>query len=433
MSVGDCLVLSYVLLGWAMHKNNGMYSPEALVLLCGSSLFFCGALLVRKRKKQLLHTGLPLMGLLVFFSLNMQSAPVLYLQLPWFERYVHAANMFFFLALPLVYVGLGNLTKLRSFLFRCAVFAAFLFRLLLPFASPAPQIDVFTITQDAAAHMLRGESPYSARLKDVYDGSTGSWGYVMEHYTYPPASLYPQLLAYDSTLDVRFALIAAEALFVCVLWRMFSSHRMRLHAELSTLLFLYHPRSLFVLEQGWNEPLLLGALSLFLVLSIQKRSFLAAFVYGYFLALKQYLVFLFLPYFILERKWKLIAVTLLTTGATLLPFLFWDPHGLLEQGILFQLQTPFRADSLSLPSFLHPFVGHTTKLLGMIVGLLAGAVSSFYFRRERLSGFLWAVTLTSFLLFLFGGQAFCNYYYFLGGLILLLLAHISSSSTKHQF
>ena len=39
-----------------------------------------------------------------------------------------------------------------------------------------------------------------------------------------------------------------------------------------------------------------------------------------------------------------------------------------------------------------------------------------------LRGYLFAVTITMFVIFVFGSQAFCNYYYFVSGLLLFLLA-----------
>src|SRR5579864_450588 len=70
--------------------------------------------------------------------------------------------------------------------------AASALHLVTPFATPQPQIDVFTWTQSAVHALLQGVHPYTVHAPDVYGGSR-SFGYTVSVYPYMPATLIAYL------------------------------------------------------------------------------------------------------------------------------------------------------------------------------------------------------------------------------------------------
>src|SRR5262249_365127 len=146
-------------------------------------------------------------------------------------------------------------------LFAGCVLLAFVLRALIPWGSPAPIIDVFVMFQESAQHALHGLNPYSTPVSDVYQGSQ-DFGYHIWGYAYLPTNLYAHVLAYAAFGDVRYGYVVAEAVCVGVLWWLGRHTGQRVVAELVVLLFLFHPRGLFVLEQAWTEPLIAMMLAL---------------------------------------------------------------------------------------------------------------------------------------------------------------------------
>jgi hypothetical protein len=308
----------------------------------------------------------------------------------------------------------------RAFFFAGAL-AGFGLRLWMLRVSPAPVIDVFVEFQESARHLLAGLNPYTVPVSDVYQG-TQDYGYRLLGYAYLPANLYLQTAAYALTGDFRYGCIAAEAVVALALYRVAGPGRRV--AMLAVLLFVFHPRGLFVIEQGWTEPFIAGAFALFLWLRERRPASLGpAAAYGYMLSLKQYLVYFVLHLFMIERRGKALAIAAVTGALTCVPFLVWDPPSFLTYAVKFQLETPFRPDGLTVVSLLHRLLGLTAgKWLAGLVGLCVAAFTYRRFQPLGLVGYLLSVTLTTFSIFLFGSQAFCNYYYLVSVLCLFLFA-----------
>ena len=327
------------------------------------------------------------------------------------------------LLIPLIaftYLFSQRKDSVRQWCFGAAIFIAFAFRLAMPLASPEPIIDVFVIIQESAEHLLEGKNPYDTPISDVYGGR----GQVYRGYPYPPASLYPLTTAYGLFGDARYAYILSEAIVAVVLWSLAGPTWARRGAELLVLLFLFQPQSLFVLEQSWTEPLVLACLSIALLLKERGYPLLATVVYGYFLSLKQYLVFFALHWLLMERRWQHIAIGALAGTATFLPFLLWDPLSLWQRGVWASLVYGIPHESLNISTLLH----HTTSLRwGKLPGALAGTAAGMgslllFWKQGGLYHYLMATSVTMFTMLLWGNQAFTNYYYLLGGLLLHLLA-----------
>jgi hypothetical protein len=429
MGTGLLLLVAYVLLVIGLLINWGAYDPLALVLLIASFslivLAFAWACRGGLRDRRV--PGVPVFAsALIALLLAAFSKPTaIYLTGPLYDRAYHSWLVVLVCLIALAYIVIAkNGNRLRQMVFVAAVVVALGFRLWMPVASPAPVIDVFAFCTESAQHLLEGKNPYTTPVADVYQGAAAGLGYSIKAYIYLPADLLIQTASYALTGDVRYGYVLAELVVALILWRLSRRRWGESTAQLIALLFLYNPRSLFVIEQSWVDPLILMFFALFLLLRERGKPTAASIAYGYMLFLKQHLLFAFFQWFILERNWKRILTGLAVGFLTLLPFAIWDWRGLLHNGILFTVNVPFRADSLTIFSFLaslgvpHPSYSWAVPI-GAVIMLLTFIPQRLI---DPLRGYLFSVTITMFGMFLILSTSFCNYYYLVAGQLIFLLA-----------
>jgi hypothetical protein len=433
---------AFVALAGAMVSGNGRYTPLAIVLALGA--FGSLTVLAREMCRSAPAAGDPspdsgvdgardsaghtwehvlAVSLLLCLVLGLATAPGTFVRGATYRVVQAVVNLILIGAVARTFLRRAPAFRSCRAVFLVAVVAGFGLRLAMPVVSPSPVIDVFAQFKESAQHLLAGLNPYTVPFSDVYQG-TRDYGYHTLGYAYLPANLLLQTVAYWLTGDIRYGYIAAEVVVATALYRVAGAAPGRLAPMLVVLLFLYHPRGLFVIEQGWTEPFIAGAFALFLWLRDGRPGNLwSAAAYGFMLSLKQYLVYFVLHLFMIERRPKALAAAAGTGFLTLVPFLVWDPASLYTYGVLFQLKTPFRPDGLTVVTLLYRLFGFTAgKWLAALVGLGVGVYTYRRFRAFGLAGYLLAVTLTTFAIFLSGSQAFCNYYYLVSVLCLFVLA-----------
>jgi len=417
---------AFVALAGAMVSGNGRYTPLAIVL----ALAGFGSLVVMAQET--LRAQVPpertwervlTVSLLLCLILGLTTPPGSFVQGAAYRVVQALVNLVLIGAVSRTFLRRAPVFRSCRVVFFAAVAAGFALRLAMPVVSPSPVIDVFAQFQESAQHLLAGLNPYTVPFSDVYRG-THDYGYRTFGYAYLPANILPQTVSYWLTGDIRYGCIAAEAMVAVALYRIARPAPGRLAPMLVVLLFLFHPRGLYVIEQAWTEPFIAGAFALFLWLRDRTPGSLwPAAAYGYMLSLKQYLVYFVLHLFMIERRPKALAAAAATGFLTLVPFLVWNPASLFTYGVMFQLETPFRPDGLTVVTLLYRLFGFTAgKWLAALVGLAVGVYTYWRFIGLGLPGYLLAVTLTTYAIFLFGSQAFCNYYYLVSVLSLFVLA-----------
>jgi hypothetical protein len=432
--VGTLILCAHALLALGLLRSNGQYEFGSLMLLLASfgALSLAGIAAATGK----MHLTAPPAGLLAFVLLVLLIAgtshtPGIYVQRATYDGFfLRTEWLLIFLVFGAFLAKQARAEKWREGVFLFGVILAFMLRASMLSASPAPVIDTFTAQQEGAQHILEGKNPYGIPVSDVYNGGA-SFGYQLGGYVYPPADLYIRTAVYALTGDVRWTSILAEAVMALALWAVGTRFLPRDKVRLLILLFLFHPRGLFVLEQSWTDTLILLFFSLFLLCETRKRTSAAAAVYGYMLGLKQYLVFFAFHWFLLRKPFRHAEIALWVLLLSVLPFVLWQAGDFVKNGLLFNVSIPFRGDSLTFANYLHQKNGFTpTGSLSLLSGGIAAIATYLGFRRlPRLTAFAFAVTITTFALFLFGHQAFCNYYYFVGGLMIWLLTMLEHSDT----
>ncbi len=287
---------------------------------------------------------------------------------------------------------------------------------------PHPQIDLWQLQQGASDHLLHGRNPYSHAISNSSQG--GMFGYRIDHYDYLPLNLLLGLPAYLLGRDYRYSLVACMFIIVVVIRVVGRRLQVAPRAvDLITMAFLLHPMHGFCMIQGWAEPMLLGAVALFVYFSVRAPG-------GVGQSVALFAVPMMKPYFMapmlafvptLRPRWRSLLVATLAAAATVVPFLIWNFRATVEYGLLFTLQKiPFRADSLSIPAWLNQqYHWQCGKTPALVAQLATGAICFLLLRRRGLAGFLLLSATSLYASFLAGSQAFTNYYFFVGGLLIL--------------
>ena len=296
-------------------------------------------------------------------------------------------------------------------------------------ASPDPRTDVHVFQRDASAALLSGHGPYGVAHPGLgVDPRHYGPGLVVDGQPriglpYPPLSA---LLSLPGHLlgDHRYSLLAAMILSAALMaWL-----RPGALAAGAAALFLFTPRRFFVLEQGFTEPYVLLALGFVVLCACRFRRALP-YAVGLFFAVKQYgmlaapLLALLLPWPLSWREiWSLAWRAGATALAVTLPLALLQPSAFARDVVLFQIQQPFRLDSLSFLALLAR--GSGTPLPGWLGFLALAALTALaLWRAPRTpAGFALGVGLAFFGFFAFGKQAFANYYFLVVGALCLAVA-----------
>ncbi len=308
------------------------------------------------------------------------------------------------------------------------VAAAIVVRILILYSSPQAIVyertDVFSIQTDVArAFFQEGKNGYTLKFPaPVHDLGAAAKDYGLP---YPPTAVYPPMAFWYVFGDVRTAWIACDltaALMIYLLARRMRPGRSRFH-ELVTAAFLFLPRSLYVLENGWTEPLIAAALGgLALALATARGPLLTGCLMGVWLTSKQYVV-LAIPLLIRLRRasmnawlWAAVAAIALT-----MPFIIWDFSALVSKTLLFFFESPGRADSLSVYGAMARSGVELPAWVSLGIWLLAVGWLTWKMPRS-LAGWLFSMATSWLIFFLLGKQAFINYFYFISFTLLLAVA-----------
>ncbi|MEO5770252.1 MAG: hypothetical protein ABIS92_17985 [Polyangia bacterium] len=306
--------------------------------------------------------------------------------------------------------------------------------------APEPPIDVFIFQRDSSAALLSGQNPYALTFPNIYVADTPyygpgmvSQGRVLFGFVYMPISL---LLILPGHLlgDFRFSHLAAMAVTALLM----GTARPGRTAFLAAVLYLFHPRNLYVLSLGWTEPLVVALLALVVFCACRWRRGLPIAI-GLLLVSKQYLVFAVPPLLLLgptPLRWRDLRLPLakaVAAGAVVsLPLALWDWRAFGHSVVTLQFHQPFREDALSFLAALAWLVGHHPPTV--LAFIAAGGAIELTRRRcpHTPYGYSAAMAMVFFALFAFNKQAFCNYYHFVLGALCLAIAVWPAAPSTHQ-
>jgi hypothetical protein len=428
------LALSAIALGHAIQLNNGFYDYSSLKWVTGA-LLLCGAgvgyLRVQPRavhRWRLVVTGMLAAGIA-------WQVVVLFVSRPGFA--LDASPDYRLLRLGIVAeavmiaLGLGGVRRVARVWFPAVLAINLALGVWIIKASPDPWIDVVTVHKAAIEALMKREDPYRISFENIYGDDAKNFynpaaiagRRIAFGYPYPPVSLLFAVPGQVLLGDFRYSQLVA--LIACA-WLIGISGR-GIVPKLAASLLLTTPRGLFVLEQGWTEPIALLLLAA-TVVTMQRRPIMGAWIGGLLIFAKQYLFLAgpsFLRYVLGHRPrhiLPILAFSALAPAAATLPFALWHPNSFMNNVIWLQTKEPFRTDSLSYLSWAaRQGLGHGSfwwavgaACIAIVIGLI--------FTPNTSRGFAATVSLYSLAMFAFGSKAFCNYYYFVIGALCCTVA-----------
>jgi hypothetical protein len=290
---------------------------------------------------------------------------------------------------------------------------------------PEPPIDVWLFQQRAVDYWLAGENPWASTYPDIYgvpdfyppaymrDGQVYS-------FIYPPFVMLLGIPARVLLGDVRYGLLAAVAGAAC--FALAAGRRLGLasrRAEVVAAAMMFHPRALFLIEQGWVDPYLACAASATVWALAGRHAVAMRVAVAAFIGAKQYAA-LWLVALLDGRRFgsRDTAWAIALAAAVILPFFLWAPADFLGGVVLTPLSNPFRMDALSIPAMVAALTG--ARLPGALGFAAAAAVAALGIRCRRGVGGEARLGAAMFLaFFLLGKQAFLNYYWLVGSLLCL--------------
>ena len=439
------LALGYLLLllGYAFSKGMYLRGGQLLWLLAAFGvLLFAG----QRRLPQLRFwpqqpASLLMVLLTVSMVLSLYLDGGIYGQQPLLSSFIFSMQMgaifltIFYWLPPLAgerngWQAAGKWLQRHAFLL--LILIAFSLRVATIVAAPEPAIDVYYLLHGGAQALLAGQNPYTATFENPY-GFAGLY-FVRDSYAY-----FPGMLAFSLPMlwifgDIRFGYIFATLLTALLWYRMARQAKQgRELAQLLVLTLLWHPLSLFVLEQSWVEPVLLFGLTVFAWALVRQRRILAGVALGMLLGVKQTMLG-FLPFVWLVRRnlrWSGITTAAGVCVALLVPFVVVSPADFFHDtaGVLastppalhsLSLNTPFRLlMGTDLPA---PFVG--SVLLLLLVALLARL------ERGQVSVAIFGISLLLLATFILW-QGFANYFYFSSlGVLLVMVLQLGAAQSR---
>ena len=437
MKLSDALfAAAAVALGHALQLSNGFYRPAALAwltvaLVCAG----VGAAAPRSaRNGRAAVIAILSLGIAWQLAELFRSPPGLYLN----TRDLGPLRLGVAIEAGLIAAGMIPSLGLRAGWLPLLAAVHVVLGIWLIHVSPSPRIDVVTVT-DAAWNALRhGASPYAITFKDIYGAGSSLYapgsvvdGVVQFGYPYPPITLLLVIPGYAFG-DFRYALLAAMAISALLI----AYARPSYEAQLSAALLLTTPRILFVLEQGWSEPITL-LLVTGTVFFMVRRPGRAASIAGLAMASKQYMVagiplmwrHLRQP---VPPRWKPMAIALAVAAIVTLPFMLWSPRAFLDDLVMLQLREPFRRDALSYLSWMARNGWRPPSVLLTVGAMLLSIVLVAKRGDDTPASFAGGMAFIMLATFAFGKKAFCNYYFLVVGLFCCAIAASDMMANKRR-
>lgn len=429
LATGGILVAA--LLGQAIHQNNGAFSPMGVLFIAISicisavSVFKSGVYI-----KCISARGLcPLLAaiLSVQFAQLLTNPPGIYIRATnqdWMVFVAIGVCAAFLTAIGLskdpVFGRFGFVLLLGSFVF-LAVWVLYL--------SPNPQIDVFYFQRDSIGRLLELKNPYAYHFKNIYSHNNFYGpelvrdGVLQFGYPYLPLDLIAVIPGYLIG-DIRSVMVFAIGCTGLIFARLQPGPLGRALAAL----YWFSPRTLFVVEQAWIEPLIVFCAAL-LAISLKKFPKSTGWVAGLLLASKQ--TMLWMPYLLpllfigkFKNWWRVWILAVILAAGTCVPFFVWNPKAFWFSTISLQVLQPFRPDALSFPAFFYQIGipwGHWAAAFPASIACIA---FSLWRSSRTTAGWAMSTCLTYTVFFAFNKQAFCNYYFMVIGFACLAVASV---------
>jgi hypothetical protein len=308
---------------------------------------------------------------------------------------------------------------LHCFVLLLVVLAALAVRAIVLRISPDPVIDVYSWLRDASENASHGRNPYTQGITTPY-GTERAIHFGVTEAPDPQPAAYPPLpfilcVPFRALgLDVRWANIVGDLAAGIALFGVGARRGRPSLGLLCSCLFLNLPRSVWIIEQAWYEPMLAGlfGVGFWLIEFEGRRRWLGFMLLALGLTGKQFGLPLLLPLAWSQRRhWRMLLVALTFAALLMLPWIVWSPRDFLDVILFKHLDRPPQFHSLTVASACQEFLGTSPpRVLTWVAA--AGLILAISWRTPR-NGAAAALGLGTalFVFCIFHTQGFPNYFY----------------------
>jgi len=177
--------------------------------------------------------------------------------------------------------------------------------------SPKPIVDTFDVFSQVTQKVLNGQNPYTTSYNRTYQNSDN-------HFHYLPLSFITTTPFTIIFHDPRFAIIFFNIVSIYILKKIFTNRIVPQNLDIFIVTFLFLPRSFYMLEHMYLDPIIFSFFLLFYFFFQKKQYSFAALFLAFFFSFKQNL-FILLPIFIFDKS--IYALLKKNLAYFLIPFL----------------------------------------------------------------------------------------------------------------
>jgi len=307
--------------------------------------------------------------------------------------------------------------KTFSFVFICTIYIVI--SLWTITNSPRPTVDTIVVLKEAPLMLLAGKNPYSSTFTQVYPSVKP------DYYNYLPFSFFYELPFVLLFKDPRSVIIFSNLLSALLIYKLFKKADSEGVVNIFVLTFLFLPRSFYMLEHAYLDPVIFSFFLLFIFFYVIKNKSKFAYLFlGLFLSFKQPPI-LTIPLILKGKQFRKNFFKLKNLSLFLLPFaipliyLAVNNQAFLEDTVFnlnpARITSPI-SSSLTLPTLLKylSINANTAYLIGIVLFLLT--FSYLFLNKMPL---LTKITLLFLVFNYFIYHAFFNSYFLVAQFLLL--------------
>jgi hypothetical protein len=274
--------------------------------------------------------------------------------------------------------------------------------------SPNPRVDTIVVLKEAPLKFIQGKNPYNSQFSRVYANIEPTY------YNYLPFSFIYFMPFVRFLSDPRYGIVSANLISAILLYLIFKKTKDKDTLKMFVAMFLFLPRSFYMLEHVYLDSVIFTFFLGFYHLSQKKFRRLASFFLGLMFSFKQN-IFLIFPYFFNKPVRRRLNYVFLILPFLLAVYFFAIDKNSFLNNTVFNLSPKSITSpidySLTLPTFIKSFALPNKNVIynvSFVIFAIVYVVVLLFSKRKRIEN---SLAITVLLFNYFSYHAFFNNYY----------------------